>query len=276
MEIWCALDRADSITPLRDKLGVFMLRLSALLVLLAAPVQPQSLPARYVCHRASSPLRIDGRIDDPAWRKAAWTTWFVDIEGNAKPRPRYRTRAKMLWDDEFFYVAAELEEPHVWATLTAHDSVIFRDNDFEVFLNPTGDGLNYFEFEINALNTGWDLFLAKPYKRGGKADNRWEIPGLQTAVQVHGTLNDPSNRDKGWTLEMAFPWAAFTPRAKIARPSAGDAWRVNFSRVEWRTEVVDGGYRKVPGSKEDNWVWSTQGVVDMHVPEHWGHVKFVK
>lgn len=253
-----------------------MLRLSALVVLLAAAVFPQASPARYVCHRTGSPLRIDGRIDDPAWRKAAWTTSFVDIEGDAKPRPRYRTRAKMLWDDEFFYVAAELAEPHVWATLTAHDSVIFRDNDFEVFLNPTGDGLNYFEFEINALNTGWDLFLAKPYKRGGKADNSWEIPGLQTAVQVRGTLNDPSDSDQGWTIEMAFPWAAFTARAKVARPSAGDAWRVNFSRVEWRVEVVDGRYRKLPGLKEDNWVWSPQGIVDMHVPEHWGHVQFVK
>ena len=59
---------------------------------------------------------------------------FVDIQGATQPRPRFRTRAKMLWDDEYFYIAAELEEPHVWATLTEHDSVIFHDNDFEVFL----------------------------------------------------------------------------------------------------------------------------------------------
>ena len=84
-----------------------------------------------------------------------------------------------------------MEEPHVWATLTEHDSVIFRDNDFEVFLNPTGDGMQYFEFEINALNTGWDLYLPKPYMKQGKADNSWEIPGLKTAVTVQGTLNNP-------------------------------------------------------------------------------------
>ena len=64
---------------------------------------------------------------------------FQDIEGDKKPRPRFRTRAKMLWDDQFFYVAAELEEPHVWATLTKHDSVIFHDNDFEIFIDPDGD-----------------------------------------------------------------------------------------------------------------------------------------
>lgn len=96
-------------------------------------------PKRYDCPRAASPIRIDGKLDDAAWQSAPWTDFFVDIEGDAKPAPRFRTRAKMLWDVENFYIAAELEEPHVWATLTRHDSVIFRDNDFEVFLNPTGE-----------------------------------------------------------------------------------------------------------------------------------------
>lgn len=233
-------------------------------------------PLRYDCRRAPSPVVVDGRLDEAAWKRAAWTADFVDIEGAAKPKPRFRTRAKMAWDDEYFYVAAEMEEPHVWATLTEHDSVIFRDNDFEVFLNPTGDTLNYFEFEINALNTGWDLFLPRPYKKGGKADNSWEIPGLKTAVRVDGTLNDPRDRDRGWTVEMAFPWPAFRERAGVGRPRPGDVWRVNFSRVEWRVEVKDGRYVKLPGFKEDNWVWSPQGLVDMHVPERWGFVKFVE
>ena len=114
---------------------------------------------------------------------------YVDIEGDAKPLPRFRTRAKMLWDDEFFYVAAELDEPHVWATLTQHDAVIFQDNDFEVFLNPDGNNHNYAELEMNALNTTWDLRLRKPYRDGGKAEDRWDIPGLKTAVHVNGTVN---------------------------------------------------------------------------------------
>ena len=180
----------------------------------------------------------------------------------------------MLWDDEYFYVAAELVEPDVWATLTAHDSVIFHDNDFEVFLNPSGDSLNYFEFEINALNTSWDLFLAKPYKKGGHADNSWEIPGLKTAVHVDGTLNDTRDRDRGWTVEIAIPWTAFGSRAPVTRPASGQTWRVNFSRVEWKVETRDGRYSKVPGLKEDNWVWSPQGLIDMHVPEKWGIVRF--
>ena len=140
----------------------------------------QETPKVYESPKARQALKIDGRLDDAAWRSAPWTDYFVDIEGAVKPAPRFRTRVKMLWDDEYFYVAAEMEEPHVWATLTKHDSVIFHDNDFEVFIDPNGDTLEYYEFEINALNTGWDLFLDKPYRKGGKARNEWEIPGLKT------------------------------------------------------------------------------------------------
>jgi hypothetical protein len=181
----------------------------------------------------------------------------------------------MLWDDDYFYIGATLEEPHVWAALTQHDSVIFHDNDFEVFLNPSGDGRNYFEFEINALNTGWDLFLPKPYRQGGRADNSWEIPGLRTAVAVDGTINDSRDRDRGWTVEIAFPWSAFRERSGAGRPAPGDEWRINFSRVEWRLNVTDGKYEKPAGQREDNWVWSPQGTVNMHVPEQWGYVRFL-
>ena len=132
--------------------------------------------------------------------------------------PTWPTHVKMLWDDEYFYVAAELEEPHVWATLLKHDSVIFHDNDFEVFLNPSGDGRNYFEFEINALGTYWDLFLPKPYRDGGKADNGWEIPGLKSAVKVNGTLNDSTDVDQSWSVELAFPWAVLKEHTSRAAP----------------------------------------------------------
>jgi hypothetical protein len=232
-------------------------------------------PKGYVCYQASTPLQIDGRLEEAAWRDAPWTDLFVDIEGDVKPRPRFRTRAKMLWDNQYFYVAAEMEEPHVWATLTEHDAVIFHDNDFEVFIDPNGDNHEYYEFEINALNTGWDLLLPRPYKDGGRAVNSWEIPGLKTAVRVEGTLNNPADTDKGWSVEMAFPWKVLGELAyQPAPPKDGDQWRVNFSRVQWRHEVVNGKYRKVPNTKEDNWVWSPQGVIDMHRPEKWGYVQF--
>lgn len=232
-------------------------------------------PLGYVAYRAPGPIVVDGRLDDEGWRGVPWTDPFIDIEGEARPRPRFRTRAKLCWDDAFLYIAADLEEPDVSGTLTEHDAVIFHDNDFEVFIDPDGDNHEYYEFEINALNTGWDLRLVKPYRDGGPALNEWEIPGLKTAVHVRGTLNDPSDEDEGWSVEIALPWAVLDEFTSMdCPPRDGDRWRVNFSRVEWRHLVVDGRYAKVPETREDNWVWSPQGAIDMHRPERWGFVQF--
>ena len=158
-------------------------------------------PERYICYRTAGSLVMDGKLDEVSWERAPWTGYFVDIEGDLKPRPRFETRAKMLWDEDYFYVAAEMEEPDVWATLTQRDTVIFYDNDFEVFIDPDSDGLDYMEFEINVLNCPWDLLLDRPYARGGTAHTEWDWKGLKTAVQVDGTVNAPWIVDKGWTVE---------------------------------------------------------------------------
>ena len=220
-------------------------------------------------------------LDDPAWQSAPWSEEFVDILGDSAPPPTLRTRFRLLWDPTHLYVAAELEEPHVWATITERDAVIYRDNDFEVFLDPDGDGTNYYEIEINALGTVWDLLLVRPYRDGGPAVTSWSIAGLRSVVDVDGTLNDPSDTDRGWTVEMAIPWNALVEHAEEQRPPQdGEEWRVNFSRVQWDVDVIHGEYRKVvdPSTnrprREHNWVWSPQGVVDMHLPERWGTVQF--
>jgi hypothetical protein len=248
----------------------------------APPAEPELTapvphPKGYVCYRAPTPVVIDGDLKDAAWDAAPWTDAFVDIEGDKKPNPRFRTRVKMLWDTDALYIAAEMEEPHLWATLTKHDSVIFNDNDFEVFLDPDGDNHMYGELELNALNTTWDLLLTKPYKDHGNAVHAWEIVGLKTAVKLDGTLNDPRDTDKGWTLEIKWPWSGLNELTNTlvtsVPPKDGDQWRINFSRVEWDTEVVDGKYKKKTKT-EHNWVWAPQGVIDMHRPERWGYLQF--
>ncbi len=240
-------------------------------------------PKSYMCYRVAAPLVLDGKLDDAAWQRAAWTEDFVDIEGELKPKPRYRTRAKMLWDEKNFYVAAELEEPQVWATLTKRDAIIFYDNDFEVFIDPDGDTHRYYELEVNAFATEWDLFLVKPYRDGGPALHAWDIPGLQTRTHIEGTRNHASDIDHGWSVEIAIPWEVLRECSPAgAPPQEGQQWRVNFSRVEWQTEVIEGAYVKVKNAQtgkplpEDNWVWSPQGLINMHYPEMWGFVQFTE
>ena len=238
-------------------------------------------PRQYVAYRTATPIAVDGMLTDSAWAAAPWTDVFVDIEGNRRPAPRYRTRAKMLWDETYFYFAAEMEEPHVWATLTERDAVIFHDNDFEIFIDPDGDTHGYYELEINALGTVWDLMLIKPYRDGGPAVDGWDVSGLLSGVYIDGTLNTPGDTDRRWTVEVAMPWRAFNEIARRETPpAAGTQWRVNFSRVQWQLDIEEERYVKRLDPEtgkpfpEDNWVWSPQGAINMHMPERWGYVQF--
>lgn len=233
-------------------------------------------PRNYTAMRPIDEIVIDGNLNESSWQAAAWTEDFVDIEGDLKPQPFHRTRVKMLWDSSYLYFGAVMQEPHIWAKLTERDAVIFHDNDFEIFLDPDGDTHDYYELELNALGTLWDLLLIKPYRdRGQVAVNAWDIRSIDYAIGIEGSLNDPSDTDSLWCVELKLPLSVISELANMpVPPRDGDFWRLNFSRVQWDTEIVDGEYRKIPGKPEYNWVWSPQGLIAMHYPERWAYLFF--
>jgi hypothetical protein len=238
-------------------------------------------PENYVVYHTDHPPAIDGNINKPVWQQAAWSNEFVDIEGAGKPKPSFPTKVKMLWDDSCLYIAAQITDPQVWATLKHHDDIIFYDNDFEVFVDPNNTGQPYFEIETNALNTIFDLLLYKPYRDGGRAIINWDLKSLRSAVKIQGTINNASDQDQGWTVEMAIPFKSISVGNTTRFPNDGTLWRINFSRVEWDTKAVNGNYVKLKDSTgrrlpEHNWVWSPQGVINMHYPERWGYLQFSK
>lgn len=237
-------------------------------------------PKTYVIQKTSDSISVDGNLNEAAWQQTSWTDPFLDIQGDHFPAPRFQTKAKMLWDNEYLYIAAQLEEPHLWATIEERDTVIFMENNFEVFIDPDGDTHHYYELEVNALKTHWDLMLTKPYRTGGRPLNAWDIKGLKIGVDIRGTLNDPSDTDEGWALEIAIPFDVLNETIRRDQPKDGSQWKLNFSRVEWQTEVENGNYIKKVNPEtgkpfpEDNWVWSPQGLIDMHLPERWGIIQF--
>jgi len=251
-------------------------------------------PDKYLCHRVQDAILINGKLDEASWNQAPWTHDFVDLgpkniaaHQTSAPAPRLKTRVKMLWDDDYFYIAADLEEPHVWGTLLWHDQIICLENNFEIFIDANGDNHNYIEIEINALNTVWDLVMDKPYRDKCKPDQAWNIRGLKKAVYVNGTLNNPGDVDNGWSMEMAIPWASIARYADSpCPPNDNDQWRVNFARTEFEHEIItsqhttkdvsNNAYQKKDGGQVGIWSWSSHGVCNLHTPEMFGVVQFTK
>lgn len=238
----------------------------------------QSPPKVYAAPKTATTITIDGKDNEEIWKRTPWSADFIDIEGIIKKKPLYNTRFKMTWDEHNLYIYARLEEPHIWGTLTKHDAIIYHDNDFEVFIKPRRHAANYYEIEINALNTIMDLMMNKPYRLGGEAIMHWDVKGLKSAIHVEGTLNNPQDKDQYWSIEMAIPFQSLGAFGQKPTPNINDYWQINFSRVQWQHEITAGKYsRKKSDHKilaEDNWVWSPIGLVNMHYPERWGYIQF--
>lgn len=142
----------------------------------------------------------------------------------------------MRWDPDFLYVGALLEEPMLWANLTVNNSIIYYDNDFEVFVDPDGSNHFYKELEINARNLNWNLLLVRPYLNGGPAVCNWYVqvrfsahiartqpnmcvwsapqfgvpywdiaPQLQSGVYI-GIIHGPSMLNIRWKAERSESW----------------------------------------------------------------------
>jgi len=237
-----------------------------------------------------SPSTLDGDLTKAAWSNVPWTSDFVDIQGSPdpEPTPRFRTRAKMTWDDEYLYVGAEVSEPNVWATLTDDQSIIFHDNDFEVFIDSNATTYMYKETEVNAFGTLWSLCLNKPYGDGGYENSTRVMEpgfdmmehGLKSGVKIlpEDCINDNSESPcTGWTVELAMPLDQIQINA--THPvDIGEYWRIDFSRVEWRVLNNDTSpttYSRDPAyPNEDNWVWNPIGPISMHQPDQWGILQF--
>ncbi len=237
----------------------------------------KSYNAKYI---STAPI-IDGNLNDKQWEKGDWENNFEDIQGGNYPKPILSTQFKILWDSSYLYIAAYLKEPDLWATKTKRDDIVYYDNDFELFLDPNNDGQDYFEFEINALGTLMDLTMTKPYNKGGKYSLKWNAEAIKYAVSLDGTLNNNTDVDKGWAIEIAIPFKDLKMGNRTFLPSATIPWRLNFSRVEWTLTKLEKSYTKKMNLlnkpiSEYNWVWSPTGIIDIHVPSKWGNLYFIK
>ena len=67
-------------------------------------------------HKISSAPKIDGQLDEEIWQAVPKSTRFRDLISGAETI--HDTRAAVVWDEEFLYVAYWIEEPILQATLT--------------------------------------------------------------------------------------------------------------------------------------------------------------
>ncbi len=255
--------------------------------------------------KINSSITVDGNIDKEVWKNATWSKRFVDMVTGAPGM--YNTQTALLWNDQYLYIAFKAEEPFVEARLTERDSIVFLENDLEVFID---GGDCYYELEVNAANTIYEVFFIwkDVYAKGGKFDIpmfdvhqpqaytfggdydrtgssfwkgthprgiRWaftnfDMPGLETAVQVEGTLNNNTDIDKGWNLEIAIPWGSLEILAngRPVPPANGDIWKMFLGRFQ---KLMASGQEVSPHPAI---ALNSHGIYDTHLTEKWSNIRF--
>ena len=193
---------------------------------------PPPLP-EYTVRRAAKAPVIDGELDDAVWKAAAPVVLRGSFDGR---EPSLRTEARLAYDDQHLYVAFDVEDPDVWGTLRDRDAPIYEQEVVEIFLDANADGRTYNEMQVSPHNVHFDAYF--PARRQGM-DLSWDS-GMQTAVKVRGTLDNPEDRDEGWRVEMRIPLARLAEVPSLP-PKKGDRWRFNLYRLEHvRRQQVEG------------------------------------
>lgn len=190
--------------------------------------------APYICHRASGDITIDGKLDDGAWAKAEAITVFYRYE-NGQPCDLAPANVRILWGDQFLYVAFNMTDDDVWSFSSIPDDELWQGDVAEIFIKPNTADTRYFEF-ISAPNG--TLFDSAFPSRGAGAFKRFRSwsSGAKVAAQVHGTDGDPSDTDQGYIVEMAIPLTVF-PEGQRA-PEAND-WTFGVFRYDYSKSFDD-------------------------------------
>ncbi|MHA4867235.1 carbohydrate-binding family 9-like protein [Duganella sp. PWIR1] len=228
-----------------------------LLLIAIGPIHATERPVQapvpdYEVRRAKAEIVIDGHLDDSAWRNAA----SIDLQfpWNQQTGSQQATRARLLWDDAYLYVAYECEDIDITARHTHHDDPTYEDDAVELFIDTGSDKPGYIGLEMNALGVLYDYFKST---RG--LDKSYDLKGVRIAVQRQGTLNDASDQDKRWVLELAIPLSNFSQPAMV-----GTVWKANLNRWDGTAP-----HRRLS-------MWSDSGKLqpDPHQPERFGRLHF--
>ncbi|MCS7263973.1 MAG: carbohydrate-binding family 9-like protein [Armatimonadetes bacterium] len=248
--VWHTLWQTEARLPL----------LTGLLRWAVQTVQERPPIAQTIVYRTSKPIRIDGILDEPEWQMAS-PLELKDIKGRSAPK----TFARLLWDDRYLYIAFDCSDDDIWATKTQRDDFLWEEEVVEAFIDPDGDGLNYYEFQVNPLGTEIDLLIPDAIEgvKHAKRNAQWNCQGWLSAVKVHGTVNKRDDTDEGWTVEMAIPLSELThPSSPVPRP--GIAWRLNLYRIE-----------RPKGKEDDPLLLSWSKCVSwFHEPERFARITF--
>lgn len=220
-------------------------------------------PKRVVIPKLKGELKLDGKLEEPVWEKAAVLTPFLPNNGDGKEREA--TEVRLWYDDRALYIAWICTDSDIQATFTQRDSKFWEEEVAEFFV--TAGGLDrYFELQWNPLGGVFDAIIKNELGKDGvskKFEGEWGFTahGMKSAVSVKGTVGNSSDKDSYWQVEVVLPFADLDR----STPKPGEVWRGNFYR-----------FNRGTGQPAELLSWSPTQLPGFHQPSRFGYLEFGK
>lgn len=216
----------------------------------------------YRCFKIERDLNLTGCLDDPLWGAARVVELRDPLNGR---QGRYRTTARLLYNDRHLYLAFQCEDQLVWGMHTERDAPVYEEECVEAFLCPTAQPRIYYELNVSPRNTVFDALILNGRPVGGPRVNfiglhDYTCAGLLTQVRVNGPLGQPGA--SGWSVEYAIPFSSLVG-AKPGAPQSGEVWYLNLFRID-----------APQPDKPEHYSWVPTEAIDFHRPWCFGILKF--
>ena len=209
--------------------------------------RPDKRPRRYTIYKQSGGITIDGKLDDAGWQGVPLMSPFVKPDGGDALGEDQKTEARMTWDDQFLYVAFTTKDNDIVSNYTGRDQKLWEADVVEIYLDPGADGKDYLELQVAPTGEIFDAkFDTRRQPKWEEAAPAFTMSGLVGKTIAEGTINQGGDRDSGWTIEVAVPWAEVPGGA----PSPGSPFAMNLYRLDQRFHAawapVGGDYHNLP------------------------------
>jgi uncharacterized repeat protein (TIGR03806 family) len=202
------------------------------------PVPPplmQRPPTAFECRFAETPIVIDGAADDDAWKNAETVEAFhLPWLGDQARLARTSTKARLLWDREYLFFFADMEDSDLFADVKDHDGTTWNNDVFELFFRPDRAKPGYYEFQVNALGTKFDCYFPQRASIDFEKQKKLGAFHIEAKVKLRGTLNQRDDADRGWSVEGRIPWTDFLRTG--GRPEPGEQWGLNLCRYDYHKD----------------------------------------
>jgi len=186
----------------------------------------------YQTQEISSPIEIDGNLDEEAWYDVKWEGGFIQTEPDNGDLPTFDTQFKILFDSKNLYVAIRAFDQQPDSISIVNSARDFFDGDYvEINIDSDFDRKDAFSFTITAAGIRGDEHI----KTSENWFNDWN-PSWTAKTRIDR---------KGWIAELRIPLSELEIYSKKKR------WGIQVNRKLERLNE-ESSWTKV--LDEDNWV----------------------